>query len=296
MKVTPIMPHVSQANSGEGAACASPSEGQAGQLLSDHAIDLAPMVAAAHAACDAARLIVCDYFRSGVAAEVKGDESPVTAADRAVEQRMVEILAAAFPEHGILGEEFGLSNPDSPWRWILDPIDGTRAFITGRPQFGTLVSLTYHGTPVLGLIDQPILEERWVGQIGATSTFNGRLGGVIGTRKCTSLAMAELSCTSPDMIADADLARFNRLAGHVRRTSWGGDCYAYGLLALGHIDIIVEGDLKIWDWSALQPVVEGAGGSLTDWQGRPLDASSDGRVLALGDPARLDEAIAILNA
>ncbi|MCJ2182524.1 inositol monophosphatase family protein [Novosphingobium sp. 1949] len=257
--------------------------------------DLAPMIAVANAACDAARALVRTYFRTGVAAETKGDESPVTAADRAVEQGMIAIITKAFPDHGILGEEFGLRNAESPWRWILDPIDGTRAFITGRPQFGTLVSLTYAGTPVLGVIDQPLLEERWVGQCGAATAFSGGLGGTVGTRKCPSLALAELSCTSPDMIAPDDGTGWGQLARSVRRVSWGGDCYAYGLLALGHIDIIAEGDLKIWDWAALQPVVEGAGGSLTDWQGRPLDANSDGRVLALGDPSLLPDAVAMLN-
>lgn len=258
-------------------------------------IDLTAMVQIAEAAADAARGIVGEYFRTSVHAEEKGDESPVTIADRAVEQAIATLIAEALPGHGILGEEYGLRNGQAEWRWIIDPIDGTRAFITGRPQFGTLISLTYKDTPVLGLIDQPVLQERWIGCHGHKTRFTGRLGGVVGTRSCPRLELAELSCTSPDMIAPADHATWDALAGKARRVSWGGDCYAYGLLALGHLDIVAEGDLKIWDWAALQPVVEGAGGAMTDWQGRPLTPQSDGRVLAVGDPALLAQAVALLS-
>jgi myo-inositol-1(or 4)-monophosphatase len=162
---------------------------------------------------------------------------------------------------------------------VIDPLDGTRAFITGRPLFGTLIALLQHGVPVLGMIDQPVTRERWVGLAGQQTRFTGPLGGKIGTRACARLAAAELSCTSPDMLG-AERPRWQRLADQVGRVTWGGDCYAYGLLALGHIDIVAERDMKLWDYAALVPVVEGAGGTITDWSGGPLRPGSDGTVLA----------------
>jgi myo-inositol-1(or 4)-monophosphatase len=178
---------------------------------------------------------------------------------------------------------------------VLDPIDGTRAFITGRPSFGTLIALLRDGVPVLGIIDQPITGERWIGVAGERTRFRGPFGGTPGTRACARLADAELSATSPDMLGDA-LPRWQRLSRATRRTSWGGDCYAYGLLALGQIDIVAERDLKIWDWAALVPVVEGAGGCVVDWQGKALNAASLGEVIAVGDRGVLGAALACLAA
>ena len=204
---------------------------------------------------------------------------------------MRDLLREKYPHHGILGEEFGLENAGASYRWVLDPIDGTRAFITGRPTFGTLISLMRDGVPVLGMIDQPITRERWIGVLGEPTRFSGPLGGVPLTRKCAALADAELSCTSPDMLG-AHAPAWRNLAAAVARNSWGGDCYAYGLLALGQIDIIAECDLKIWDWAALQPVVEGAGGRITGWRGETLtEATQDGRVVAVGDPALLGQVL-----
>jgi myo-inositol-1(or 4)-monophosphatase len=207
---------------------------------------------------------------------------------------MRALIAARQPSHGIHGEEFGLENPTAPLRWVLDPIDGTRAFITGRPLFGTLIALLQNGTPILGIIDQPITRERWLGIAGQKTTFHGPLGGTPGTRLCPILANAELSATSPELLGEEGLKRFHHLAAATRRITWGGDCYAYGLLALGHIDLIAERGLKIWDWAALVPIVEGAGGLITDWQGRPLHEQSPGDVLALGDPTLLPQVTARL--
>ena len=209
----------------------------------------------AESLADAAGRVIRPYFRLPLTADLKLDESPVTRADREAEQAMRALIAQLYPHHGILGEEFGLENPDASWRWVLDPIDGTRAFITGRPLFGTLIGLLHAGVPVLGVIDQ--------------------------------------SATSPAMFGGA-MHRFERLAGRVRRVSWGGDCYAYGLLALGQIDIIAERDMKPWDWAALVPIVEGAGGRVTDWAGRTLTYDSPGDVLAVGDPTLLNAAVAAL--
>jgi histidinol phosphatase-like enzyme (inositol monophosphatase family) len=258
-----------------------------------HASEADRLVAAAQAAADAAGAAIRPFFRASPPADIKADASPVTVADRQAEQAMRAVLAKRFPEHGILGEEFGLERPDARRRWVLDPIDGTRAFITGRPIFGTLIALMEDETPILGVIDQPVTGERWIGLAGRATTFAGRFGGTAGCRRCARLGDAELSCTSPQMLG-ADRPRWERLSAAAGRTSWGGDCYAYGLLALGQLDVIAEADLKVWDWAALLPVIEGAGGRLTDWSGQTLRVGGDGRALAVGDPALLAPAIDLL--
>ena len=229
-----------------------------------------------------------------MAVEGKCDSSPVTEADRGAELVLRECLGARFPDHGIWGEEFGQDRADAEWVWLLDPIDGTRAFITGRPLFTTLISLLHRGRPVLGIIDQPATGERWVGVAGRPTLFRGPFGGQAGCRPCTGLADAELGCTAPDIFTPDLAPGFDRLRATCRRTTWGGDAYAYGLLALGSLDLVCEATLKPWDWAALLPVVEGAGGSLTDWRGAALTLDSTGEVLALGDPSLLPAAMAVL--
>ena len=251
-------------------------------------------VAAAVAAADVAGAVIRPWFRSGLGAELKGDASPVTVADRAAEQAMRAVLAGRYPEHGVLGEEFGLERGEARYRWVLDPIDGTRAFITGRPVFGTLVALLEDGVPIVGLIDQPVTGERWVGVRGRPTVFSGGVGAV-GCRALPGLEAAELSCTAPEIFGVEQEGRWGRLAGAVRRVSWGGDCYAYGLLALGAIDVVAEAGLKVWDWAALVPVVEGAGGAMTDWAGAILRADGDGTVLAMGDRSLVGAAVELLS-
>ncbi|KXV46591.1 histidinol phosphate phosphatase [Gluconobacter albidus] len=247
---------------------------------------------AATACADIARKTVLPYFRTSLRADAKSDDSPVTIADRQAEQTMRDILTQRLPEHAILGEENGMSGANGDWLWVLDPIDGTRAFLTGRPTFGTLISLFHKGHPVLGLIDQPVTGERWIGVSGRPTQFlSERLPGTIGTRPCPKAAEAELSCTAPEIMTASHAPRFANLQKHTRRTSWGGDCYAYGLLALGQIDVIAECTMNPWDWGALVPVVEGAGGRITDWQGQSLTLESDGTVLACGDATLLPELV-----
>jgi myo-inositol-1(or 4)-monophosphatase len=252
------------------------------------------LIAGAEAAADVAGAVIRPFFRAGVAEELKSDRTPVTIADRSAEQAMRAVLAERFPGHGIQGEEFGIDRPDARFRWVLDPIDGTKAFITGRTLFGTLIALLEAGRPILGIIDQPVTGERWTGIAGQPTRFRGALGGRAGCRACNTLADAELSCTGPALLGD-DEPRWQRLAARVRRVSWGGDCYAYGLLALGFIDIIAESGMKPWDWAALVPVIEGAGGRITDWNGRPLRMDGDGRVLAVGDPGLLGPVTALIS-
>ncbi|GBR08369.1 histidinol-phosphatase [Gluconacetobacter liquefaciens] len=269
---------------------------QTGTPLADIPLpDADRLLEAATAAADAAACVIRPFFRSGVTVDDKSDQSPVTVADRTAERTIRAILAERLPDHAVLGEEFGLERVGSRHCWVIDPIDGTRAFVTGRPTFGTLIALLEDGVPVLGIIDQPITGERWIGVRGRPTHYESRLPGTIGTRRCTELKLAELSCTSPEMIADAPTPHWDALRRAARRVTWGGDCYAYGLLALGQVDVIAECTMKIWDWAALVPIIEGAGGRVTDWHGRTLHAQSDGTVLAVGDPAMLADAVSLLN-
>jgi myo-inositol-1(or 4)-monophosphatase len=250
---------------------------------------------AAEAALDAAGAAIKPYFRAGVAAEQKLDESPVTIADRTAEEIIRATLAEAFPYHGLLGEEFPAHNADARYVWAIDPIDGTRAFITGRPSFCTLLGLFEDGEPILGLIDQPITGERWIGGRAIPAQFRNPLGGKPGTSQVKRLAEAELSSTAPEMFVGDGLARFSRLKSQCRRVYWGGDAYAYGLLALGQVDIVAESGLKTWDWGALAPVIEAAGGIVTDWSGQKLRLGAEGTVLAAANATLHAAALAALK-
>jgi myo-inositol-1(or 4)-monophosphatase len=207
---------------------------------------------------------------------------PVTEADRAAENAIRAHIKSRYPDHGVLGEEFGLTPGRSPLTWVIDPIDGTRAFMCGMAQWGTLIALNDGERPVLGVLDQPFMRERWIG-FGGTARFRSRIGlEAIRTRPCSSLETAILTTTSPTgYFTDAEREAFLGLAGRARLTRYGGDCYAYGLLALGMIDLTVEAGLQPWDVQALIPIVDGAGGAITGWNGK--DAAQGGRVVACGD-------------
>ena len=204
---------------------------------------------------------------------------------------MRRLIAARFPDHGIIGEEFGRERADAEFVWVLDPIDGTKSFISGVPLFGTLIALACRGRPIIGVIDQPIQRERWIGADGRPTTFNG---APVRCRACTELAPATVFATSPDMFIDKDADGFRRLARAAKLVRYGADCYAYGLLALGFIDLVVEASLKPYDFSALAPIVAGAGGIATDWHGRELSLASDGRIVAAGDRRVHAAALALL--
>jgi inositol-phosphate phosphatase / L-galactose 1-phosphate phosphatase / histidinol-phosphatase len=246
----------------------------------------------AHRLADAAAQAIRPFFRARYDTDYKSDASPVTEADRAAETAIRAILEKERPQDGIIGEEYGAVRADAERVWILDPIDGTRSFIIGRPIFGTLIALTQAGWPTIGIIDQPIAKERWAGMAGQPTTLNG---APARTRACRALEEAVLASTGPQYFPDCTGEHFSLLARECRNTVWGGDCYNYALLASGHIDIVVEAGLKLHDIAALVPVVEGAGGRMCDWSGEPLDGDSDGRVIAVGDPARVDDVLEALN-
>ncbi|MCP5386206.1 MAG: histidinol-phosphatase [Novosphingobium sp.] len=250
-------------------------------------------IALANRLADAARGAILPHFRTPLPSERKADRTPVTLADRAAEEAMRAILAAEVPEDAVFGEEFGASNGSSGRTWVLDPIDGTTAFLAGRPIFGTLIALVVEGWPVLGVIDQPVLGERWLGATGRATTLNG---DTVRTRGCPSLGEAALATTGPHYFDDHDGEHFMALAARTdhKRMVMGGDCYNYAMLASGFIDVVCEANLKLHDYAALIPVVEGAGGLMADWNGEPLHAASSGHVLALGDPARLEDVVAAL--
>ncbi|TWA71322.1 histidinol phosphatase-like enzyme (inositol monophosphatase family) [Azospirillum brasilense] len=251
-----------------------------------------PLVTLAERLADASGPVIRQYFRTPVAVDDKADASPVTIADREAERTIRAIIEAERPGDGIYGEEFGTKNLDAEWVWVIDPIDGTKSFITGRPIFGTLIALLHRGRPVLGVIDQPIVRDRWLGVEGRPTLFNGQPARV---RECVGgLVAATLGTTSPDLFPGADQDAFRRVAGAAKVSVYGGDCYSYGLLAAGYYDLVVESGLKLYDFAALVPVVTGAGGLMTDWDGRPLDATSNGRVVAAGDARTHRETLAAL--
>jgi histidinol phosphatase-like enzyme (inositol monophosphatase family) len=255
------------------------------------------LVSLAHRLADASGAVISRYFRTDFHIESKQDASPVTLADREAEQAIRAILAAERPEDGIHGEEFGSDAGASDYLWILDPIDGTKAFATGRPLFGTLIGLAYRGEAVLGVLDQPVTQERWLGAKGHGTTLNGK---PLRVRPCPDIAAAHLATTGPDMFDFEDYMRFyGFLQAEAGFTLYGGDCYSYGQLAGGWLDGVVEAHMKLHDYAALIPIVEQAGGIITDWQGKPLrlDPHQDAEeVVACGDKALHERLCAVLSA
>ena len=265
--------------------------------------DASRYLALAHRLADAAGEIIRPYFRADIEIITKDDESPVTIADREAERAMRVIIEAECPEHGIRGEEFpekfgdqsGDGGSDGHWHWYLDPIDGTKLFITGIPLFGTLIGLAHNGKPVLGIMDQPISGERWVGAIDGSASLNG---AAVKTSSNENLAQARFFTTATTYYDDEQMAGFNRLSEACAMTRMGTDCYAFAMLASGFVDIVTEGRFNEWDIAALIPIIENAGGVVTDWDGQPL--RFDGQVtiehtLAAANPALHAKALAALR-
>lgn len=243
----------------------------------------------------AARTVTRRYFRTAVPSELKADDSPVTLADQETEQVLREMIREYYPDHGIYGEEWGLENEAAELRWVIDPIDGTKAFLAGIPTFVTLIALCHKGVPVLGVIDQPISDERWVGVQGRATLFNNAplvqvQQGVAG------LAHAMVGTTDPALFPASASQAYARLRSACCNQICGGDGYIYGRLCSGIPHLVCEHGLKPHDFAALRPVIEGAGGVITDWQGNPLTLTSAGDVIAACNPALHQAALSKLQA
>jgi len=256
------------------------------------------LLAFAHTLADESGAAILPHFRKRLAVDNKAGKAgfdPVTAADRAAERVMSRRLKTEWPDHSLTGEEYGRREGSSRYRWVLDPIDGTKAFILGLPIWGTLIGLLDDSEPVLGIMNQPYTRERfWSAERASYLAVDGGKAKRLRTRPCPSLGEAFLSTTHPDLFAAGTEAEaFGRLKRATRMTRYGGDCYAYCLLAAGHLDLVVEAGLKPHDIVALIPIIERAGGRVTTWTGGP--AIEGGRILASGDPSLHDKALRILS-
>jgi histidinol phosphatase-like enzyme (inositol monophosphatase family) len=255
-------------------------------------------VAFAHSLADLSGAAILPHFRRSGPVKNKQAGSgfdPVTAADRAAERVIRAAIRETFPDHGIVGEEFAAVEGAGRYRWLIDPIDGTRAFIMGSPLWGTLIGLVDRGQPLLGMMDQPYIRERFWGD-GRAARMRGPDGTTrrIKTRSCATVADAVLTSTHPDLFATpAEQAAFGRVKTQARMTRYGGDCYGYCLLAAGLVDVVVESGLKPYDVAALIPIIEGAGGRITTWDNKP--ALDGGRILAAGDVRVHKQVLALLQ-
>lgn len=244
---------------------------------------------------DAAKAETLPRFRVG--ADVVNKEAsgfdPVTEGDRAAEAAIRALITERFPDHGILGEEHGSFGLDREYVWVIDPIDGTRAFISGVPVWGTLIGLYRNGDAVMGMVDQPFTGERYFAD-GRRSHYAGPEGSrVLATRACENLSDAIMFTTSPHMFTGSARERYETVQDKVRLFRYGVDCYAYALLAAGHVDLVIESGLKPYDVGGLIPVIEQAGGIITDWEGGP--AENGGNIIAAGSRAVYEQALAILK-
>jgi len=227
---------------------------------------------------------ILPFFRTSLLVDNKSnrhDFDPVTEADRAAEAVMRRLIKANFPQHGIVGEEFGNEREDADYVWVLDPIDGTKSFIAGFPIWGTLIALLHKGTPVFGMMHQPFIGERFAGDNGSANYKNATGERRLAVRRCERVQDAVCYTTSPLLMGEADRAAFARVESEVRLSRYGGDCYSYCMLAAGHLDLVIETELKPYDIAALIPIINGAGGIVTNWDGGP--AQNGGRIIAAGD-------------
>lgn len=227
---------------------------------------------------DLARAISLKYFRQPLDIERKSDRSPVTIADQQTEALIRDQISRRFPEHGFYGEETGQTAINAQWVWVVDPIDGTTSFSTGKPTFGTLISLAYQGEPVLGLVDLPALDDRWLGVKGQPTLYNGQ--AVKTNKNVLEISESSSYTTTTKMFNKAAMKRYQALEKLSKFSVFGADCLGYGLLASGFTEIVVEASLKPYDYMALVPVVEGAGGCISDWEGKPVRLNSGDQIVA----------------
>jgi myo-inositol-1(or 4)-monophosphatase len=240
------------------------------------------------------------FFRTSIGVEDKGGIGlfdPVTEADKAAETAIRRRILATFPGHGIVGEEFGDHLPDAEFCWVIDPIDGTKSFIAGMPVWGTLIGLKHHGRPAFGMMHQPFTRERFSGDGGGAKwrhDWPGRpaIERVLRARSCAAVRDAVMMTTSPKLLSPDQFAAFCRVESRARLSRYGGDCYAYCMLAAGHVDLVIEAGLKPYDIVALIPIIEGAGGVVTTWTGD--SAAQGGAIIAAGDPRLHAEALELL--
>ncbi len=245
---------------------------------------------------DSARDITLKHFRQPITIEGKSDGSPVTIADKMTETALRERISQRFPEHGVIGEEHAQKTSDSAYEWILDPIDGTRSFISGYPLFGTLICLLKNGEPMVSVIDMPALDERFYATSDSDCMYQNQHGEqVVSASARTDLSEAMLFSTDYTMFNDAENTQSSALREAVSMVRYNGDCYLYAMLAAGWIDIVLEADLKVYDFLPLKLIVERAGGVISDWQGKPLTKASSGQILAAGNRALHEQALAKLR-
>jgi len=254
-------------------------------------------IAFAHKLADAAGDVIRPYFRQPIPVTDKGAAKaqfdPVTIADKSAEEAMRAVIERERPGDGILGEEYGEKPSTNGLTWTLDPVDGTRAFITGRHEWGSLIALEKDGRAVLGILDQPVLRERFIGVNGEAELITNGVRSRLRTRSCADLSEAVLCATHPDVFSDDEQAAFRRVQRATRMSRFGGDCYIFGALALGFVDLIVESTFHRWDVAALIPIVEGSGGVISDWQGN--SCAHGGRILAAGDARIHAQAVKLLG-
>lgn len=247
----------------------------------------------AEALADESRRMLNAVVNQERAVEFKADRSFVTDMDLAIEKRLREIISDAYPGHGVIGEEQGEADTDAEFVWVLDPIDGTAPFIAGMPVFGTLIALMYQGRPVVGIIDHPSGGNRWVGVEGQRTLLNG---SPCSTRSCPEVGKAILSVCNPDFFHRSEYPALDALRDATAWRIYGGACLSFGLLASGRTDLHIDTQFKIHDLAPYTPIIAGAGGVVTDWEGKPLSLSSGPRILAAGDPARHRDALKLVQA
>ncbi|MFQ5995770.1 MAG: inositol monophosphatase family protein [Acidiferrobacterales bacterium] len=228
------------------------------------------------------------YYRKPIAVEIKGDGSPVTQVDKETEYALRGLIEQTYPDHGVMGEEYPSVRGDAEFVWVLDPVDGTKSYLAGVPLFGILIALAHGGRFVLGVVEQPILRDRWVGADGHGTTWNK---AAVHTRPCATLSEAVLCAAGPDNRTEVYDHQVVSLRRGVKWVRYGVECYSYGLVASGLVDLLVDAELDNHDFGALDPIVRNAGGIVVDWRGKPLTMQSDGTVIAAGDPELIDQVL-----